>query len=117
MEVESFDSVWNAICDSPEEAKDLEARSELLSVLNRQVRSWSVQPRTIAKRLGVTHSRVTAMLQGKLGKFSLDDLVTLTAMAERVPVAEHFLGKGKAKTLYRTCGQSCFARAVMTDHG
>lgn len=98
MEVKSFDSVWDAICDSPEEAEDLEARSELLSVLNKHVRSWSVQPRTIAKRLGITRLRVTAMLQGKLGKFSLDDLVTLTAMAERVPVAEHSLNKEKAKT-------------------
>lgn len=93
MEVQSFDNVWDAICQTPEEAEDLKARSELLSVLDQRVRSWGVQQRTIARRLGVTRARVTAMLRGKLGEFSLDDLVALTVAAERVPPVEHFLGQ------------------------
>ncbi len=97
MEVASFDDVWDAICDTPEEAEDMKARSELLSVLNKQVRSWNIQPRAIAKRLGITRLRATAMLKGKLGEFSLNDLVTLTAAAERALAVEHSLGKRKIK--------------------
>ena len=59
----------------------MKARSELLSALKAQVNSWDMSQETAATRLGITRPRLNDLLRGKMGKFSLDALVTLTAAA------------------------------------
>lgn len=81
MEVQTFDSVFDAIADTPAEAANMKARSALLSALNDRVRSWRLSQEAAAARLGITRPRLNDLLQGKLGKFSLDALVNLTAAA------------------------------------
>jgi hypothetical protein len=39
MEIETFDSVFDALADTPAEAANMKARSELLSALKTRVRS------------------------------------------------------------------------------
>ncbi|OQW77606.1 MAG: XRE family transcriptional regulator [Proteobacteria bacterium ST_bin14] len=81
MEVETFDSVFDALADTPAEAANMKARSELLSALNSQIRSWNLPQEAAAARLGITRPRLNDLLRGKLGKFSLDALVNLATAA------------------------------------
>ena len=81
MEVQSFGSVWDAIKDTPEEAANMRLRSELLTAIEQEVRSWSLTQAKAAERLGVTQPRLNDLLCGKTTKFSLDALVELSARA------------------------------------
>ena len=77
MEVQTFDSVFDALADTPAEAANMKARSELLSALKSRIRSWDMPQEAAAARLGITRPRLNDLLRGKLGKFSLDALVSL----------------------------------------
>ena len=73
--------MWDALTDSPTESANLTARSDLLLALQRAVAGWNVTQEVAAKRLGVTRPRVSDLLAGKIGKFSLDVLVNLATRA------------------------------------
>ncbi len=81
MEVQTFNSVFDALADTPADAANMKARAELLSALCARIRSWDIPQTAAAERLGVTRPRVNDLLQGKLGKFSLDALVNLATAA------------------------------------
>ncbi len=81
MEIQSFDSVWDAIEDTPEEAANMRLRSQLLTAVEQEIRSWSLTQAKAAERLGVTQPRLNDLLRGKIAKFSLDALVDLSARA------------------------------------
>lgn len=77
MEIQTFDSVFDALADTPAEAANMRARSELLSALKSRIRAWDMSQEAAAARLGITRPRLNDLLRGKLGKFSLDSLVNL----------------------------------------
>ncbi len=77
MDVQTFDNVFDALADTPAEAANFKARSELLSALKARVRSWNLSQEVAASRLGITRPRLNDLLQGKMAKFSLDALVNL----------------------------------------
>lgn len=81
METQTFDSVFDALTNTPAEAANMKARSELLCALNARIRSWNVPQEAAASRLGITRPRLNDLLRGKLAKFSLDALVNLAAAA------------------------------------
>lgn len=81
LEVQSFDSVWDAIEDTPAEAANMRLRSELLTAVEQEIRSWGLTQAMAAERLGVTQPRLNDLLRGKIAKFSLDALVDLSARA------------------------------------
>lgn len=81
MANERFDSVWDALVDSPEEAENLRLRSKLMRVLTKTVRSWDLPQKDAARKLHVTQPRLSELLNGKIDKFSLDALVNLLACA------------------------------------
>jgi predicted XRE-type DNA-binding protein len=77
------ESVWDALADTPQEAANLKLRSQLMIEIREVVRGWGDLPqREIAARLGLTQPRTNDLLRGKLGKFSLDALVNIAAMAQ-----------------------------------
>lgn len=76
-----FDSVFDALADTPVQAANMKARSDLLSVLKARIRSWELSQQEAAGRLGITRPRLNDLLQGKLAKFSLDALVNLATAA------------------------------------
>ena len=80
MQVQEFADVFDALADTPAEAADLKARSDLLSALSDRVKAWEL-PRSAARRLSITPARLDDLLRGKLGRFSRDDLMNLTAAA------------------------------------
>ncbi len=79
MEVQTFDSVFDALADTPAEAANMKARSELLSALQARICAWDLSQEAAAARLGITRPRLNDLLRGKLGKFSLDALVNIAA--------------------------------------
>lgn len=81
MEVQTFENVFDALAETPADAANMKARAELLSALHRHIRSWGVSQAVAATRLGITRPRLNDLLRGKLGNFSLDALVNLTAAA------------------------------------
>ncbi|MCA6259151.1 MAG: XRE family transcriptional regulator [Phenylobacterium sp.] len=81
MEEQTFENVFDALADTPAEAANLKARAEVLLALSQRVRSWNISQEAAATRLGITRPRMNDLLQGKLGKFSLDALVNLATAA------------------------------------
>ena len=81
MEIQTFDSVWDAIEDTPQEAANMRLRSELMIAVEQEVRSWNLTQAKSSDRLGVTQPRLNDLLRGKIDKFSLDALVELSARA------------------------------------
>ena len=81
MEVQSFANVWDALTDTPAEAANMTARSDLLIALQGTISSWGLTQEAAAKRLGITRPRISDLLLGKISKFSLDALVNIAAQA------------------------------------
>jgi len=84
---ESFDSVWDAIADTPEEAADLRARAELMMQIAEIIKASGWKQVEAAARCGVTQPRINDLLRGRVSRFSLDALVNIaTALGRRVHV-------------------------------
>lgn len=81
MTADIYESVWDALADTEQEAANLKARSALLYAIRKVVLSWDISQEEAAKRLGLTRPRTSDLLRGKLGKFSLDALVNIAASA------------------------------------
>ena len=81
MANERFESVWDAIEDTPEEALNMRLRSDLMIQITRRVKEWDVTQKEAAQRLGITQPRLNDLLSGRINKFSLDALVNLTGPA------------------------------------
>lgn len=77
--IERFDSVWEALGFEPQEAANLEARSELMMQLSNIIRSNKWTQAAAAKRCGVTQPRINDLLRGRIDKFSIDALVNMAA--------------------------------------
>lgn len=76
MQVQQFADIFDALVDTLAEAADLKARSDLLSALADRVKAWEIIPRSAAaRRLGIEPDRLDDLRQGKLSRFSHDDLV------------------------------------------
>lgn len=61
----------------PDEAQNLLLRSELMSRIERFVRSSGLTQKECAVRMGVTQPRLNDLLRAKIDKFSLDALVNI----------------------------------------
>lgn len=77
----TYSRVWDAITDSPAEADDLQARSELLYALQHHIslRGWAAED--TAERLALTPARAAQLIAGDITQFSLSDLQQLTSAA------------------------------------
>jgi predicted XRE-type DNA-binding protein len=81
MSTEAFESVWDALEDTPTEAANMRLRSTLMIAISEAVATWRVNQTEAARRLGVTQPRLNDLLRGRIDKFSLDALVELAARA------------------------------------
>ena len=79
IEIETFESVWDAIADTPGEAANLKARAELMRQIEAIVRANNWTQGEAAKRCGVTQPRINDLLRGRIARFSLDALVNVAA--------------------------------------
>jgi predicted XRE-type DNA-binding protein len=82
---EEFGSVWEALGFEPQEAANLEARSELMVRIRKSINQAGWTQAEAAVRCGVSQPRVNDLMRGKIDKFSIDALVNmLTALGQRI---------------------------------
>lgn len=81
MTEERFESVWDALENSPAEAANMKARSGLIIAIQEAVAGWKLTQAEAARRLGVTQPRMNDLLRGRIDKFSLDALMNLATAA------------------------------------
>jgi predicted XRE-type DNA-binding protein len=81
MSEQTYASVWDAICDSPEEAEHMKLRSDLLIKIQEYLDREDMTGQKAAEQLGLTEPRVSYLRQGKIDKFSLDKLVDIATRA------------------------------------
>ena len=80
---ERFESVWDAIADTPEEAANLRERSELMDKITQLIETQQWTQTEAARRCGVTQPRISDLLRGRIARFSLDALVNIAAALGR----------------------------------
>ncbi len=76
-----YQSVWDAIEDSPARAENLKLRSSLMLVLKRHIENEGLSQTEAAKAFGVTQPRISNLMRGKIELFGLDMLVNMLAAA------------------------------------
>jgi predicted XRE-type DNA-binding protein len=81
MSNERFDSVWDAIEDTPAEAENMRLRSSLMMALKEHISREGLTQRRAAEVFGVTQPRVSDLIRGKIELFGLDSLVNMAAAA------------------------------------
>jgi len=80
---QEFANVWDALCDTPEEAANLSARSDLMIQISEIVKKSGWTQADAAKRCHITQPRMNDLLRGRIDRFSLDALVNIAAALGR----------------------------------
>lgn len=87
MTAETFESVWDALADSPEEAAIFRARSDLIHAVADAIEARGWTEREIATRCGVSRPRARTLLRRRCDRFSIDALIKIsTALGIRVKI-------------------------------
>ena len=81
--VNRYESVWDALADTPEQAANLRARTELMQKIAAIVKQNGWTQVEAARRCGVTQPRMNDLLRGRVSRFSLDALVNLATASGR----------------------------------
>lgn len=76
-----FDSVWEALENTPAEAANMKLRSALMMALANHIEKEGWTQAMAAQRLGVTQPRISDLKRGKIDLFGLDTLVNMLAAA------------------------------------
>ena len=76
-----FASVWDAIEDTPQQAASMRARSELMMALQGWVKASGTTQAEAARLFGITQPRMSDLMRGKIGLFSLDALMDMATAA------------------------------------
>lgn len=81
MKIQTFDSVWDAISDTPDQAENMKFRAQLMGILNDWIKSRGFDQQQAATALGVTQPRISELARGKIQIFSVDKLITMMSHA------------------------------------
>ena len=76
-----FESVWDAIEDTPAQAENMKVRSALMIALKERIEAEGLSQASAAKLFGVTQPRISDLLRGKITLFSIDTLINMLAAA------------------------------------
>ena len=66
MSKQRFDSVWDAIEDTPAQAENMRLRSSLMIALQEHITREGLSQSKAAKVFGVTQPRVSDLMRGKI---------------------------------------------------
>jgi len=72
----TYENIFESIAASPEEASELQTRSDLMIVIRDIIDDNSWTQNEAAQKLGLTQPRVSDLKNGKIEKFSIDLLMT-----------------------------------------
>jgi predicted XRE-type DNA-binding protein len=78
---EHYESVWDAIEDTPGDAENMKVRSDLMIFLTELIRSRRLTQKAAAKLFGVTQPRISDLMRGKINLFAIDGLINMLATA------------------------------------
>ena len=81
--IDGFDSVWDAITDTQEQAANLKARSELMRKIALIIKAEAWIQQEAACHCGVTQPRINDLIRGRVSRFSLDALVNIASALGR----------------------------------
>ena len=81
MSDKAFKSVWDAIEDDPAQAANLKHRSALMMVISEHVKAKGLNQTEAARLFAVSQPRISDLMRGKIGMFSIDTLVAMLAAA------------------------------------
>lgn len=81
MRKQKFNSVWDAIEDTPHQAASLRARSELMIALQEHLKRSGITQVQAAKMLGVTQPRISDLMRSRIDLFSMESLVDMITSA------------------------------------
>ena len=82
MTRERFESVWDALEDSPADAANMRLRAALMRAIQKYVRDHKLTQGDVAALFDVTQPRVSDLMRGKIDLFSVDTLVNMAAAAK-----------------------------------
>ena len=85
MSKQKFQSVWDAIEDTPQLAASMRARSELMIELTELIKRRGMTQAEAARLFAVTQPRISDLMRGKIDLFSLDALIDMAAVAGLAP--------------------------------
>lgn len=86
MKTQQFESVWDAIEDTPQQAASLRAKATLMMELDRIIKKRGMTQAEAANLFGVTQPRISDLVRGKINLFSLDTLLDMATAAGLNPV-------------------------------
>ena len=81
MSDKAFKSVWDAIEDDPAQAANMKHRSALMMAISKHIRAQGLNQTEAAKIFAVSQPRISDLMRGKIGMFSIDTLVAMLAAA------------------------------------
>ena len=86
-----FESVWDAIEDSAQDAAAMRARADLMLELQDHLRKRKLTQTEAAKLLKVAQPRVSDLMRGRIELFSADTLIDMLGrLGARVTVSVNF---------------------------
>jgi len=71
-----YKNIFDAVADSPEEASELQTRSDLMIAIRDIIDEQNWTQVEAGEKLGLTQPRVSDLKKGKIEKFSIDLLMT-----------------------------------------
>jgi predicted XRE-type DNA-binding protein len=81
MSDKAFKSVWDAIEDDPAQAANMKHRSALMMAISEHIKAEGLNQTEAAKLFSVSQPRISDLMRGKIGMFSIDTLVAMLAAA------------------------------------
>lgn len=79
--IKSSGNVFEDLGFEKEEAENLKIRSQLMISLKRFIQEKGLKQEEAAELFGVTQPRISDLVNGKIGKFSIDMLVNMHTKA------------------------------------
>lgn len=76
-----FNSVWDAIEDTPAQAENMKLRSALMLALKDHIAKEGLSQSKAAKLFGVTQPRISDLMRGRIDLFAIDTLVNMLTTA------------------------------------
>ena len=91
MSKKRFESIWDAIEDTAEDAAAMRTRANLMLELQEHLRKRKLTQTEAARLLKVAQPRVSDLMRGRIDLFSTDTLIDMLGrMGARVTVSVEF---------------------------
>lgn len=81
MSAKQYESVWDALEDTPGAAENMKIRSALMQELVAHIENTGLTQSEAAHQFGVTQPRISDLMRGKVDLFSIDALVNMLTAA------------------------------------